>query len=164
MAHNHRKKAVADRQVQYTLARRVVLHFFVFVCAGAIFGIINQFMMDPFGGVAKNLNQFLRSSAPFLVALLCMLPMFVRDTLRLSNRVAGPVYNLRTTVKAIANGETNVRPLTFRKGDFWPELASDFNVMTERLRKEGAAQQLAATVAAEQADVSSSTDTSPVDC
>ena len=134
---NLRKKSVVDTRVQWTLASRVLLHFFVFVCAGAIFGIINQFLADPFGGVEKNLAAFARQSAPAFLALMCLLPIFVRDTLTLTNRVAGPIHNLRNTMKRIGDGEDNVPPLRFRDGDFWSELPELFNTMRDRLEESG---------------------------
>lgn len=132
----NRKKAVVDKSVQYTLAGRVILHFFVFICAGTVFGLINQFLMNPFGGVEENLTTFLRHSSPFLVALVCLIPIFVRDTLTLSNRIAGPIYNLRNTIRKISTGDTEVRPLKFRKNDFWDDLPEAFNAMTERLSRQ----------------------------
>lgn len=136
---NKRKRAVADKQVQYALARRVILHSFIFVCAGTFFGIINQFLMNPFGGVNENMTTFFRHSAPMLVALVCLMPIFVRDTITLSNKVAGPVHNLRNTIKSLAEGNQDVRPLKFRDGDFWTDIPDKFNAMTEQLRAAGRA-------------------------
>lgn len=129
----NRKKAVVDKSVQYSLAARVVLHFFVFLCAGTIFGVINQFLLNPFAGVKENLGTFISNSAPFLVALICLMPVFIRDTLKLSNRIAGPIHNLRSTIKRLSEGEQDVRPLKFRKNDFWDDLPDAFNAMTKRL-------------------------------
>ncbi len=133
---NNRKKAVVNAQVQWSLAFRVVLHFFIFVCAGAVLGLINQFLVNPFGGARENAITFFRNSAPVMLALICLLPIFIRDTLTLSNRIAGPIYNLRNTIRRIADGEQNVRPLQFRKNDFWSDLPEEFNRMTDRLRTE----------------------------
>ncbi|APZ91341.1 hypothetical protein [Fuerstiella marisgermanici] len=134
---NHRKKSVVNVRVQWTLALRVVLHFLVFVCAGAVFGLINQFLIDPFGGLAGNLSAFCRNSGPILVALLCLLPIFIRDTLTLSNRIAGPIYSLEKTIVQISDGDEDVRPLKFRKDDMWEELPEMFNNMVESLRSSG---------------------------
>ena len=131
-----RKRAVADTRVQWTLAMRVVMHFGVFVCAGAIFGLINQFLVAPFAGIRENFAIFWGQSGPMLLALACLMPVFVRDTLTLTNRMAGPIHNLRETVKKLAAGEEDVRPLKFRDGDFWPDLPEMFNTMTERLRSD----------------------------
>ncbi|MEO1983994.1 MAG: hypothetical protein ABGZ24_26060, partial [Fuerstiella sp.] len=62
-----RKKAVANPKVQWTLALRVLLHSFVFVCAGAFFGLINQFFKDPFGGLSANAKLFWQQSGPMLL-------------------------------------------------------------------------------------------------
>ena len=134
----NRKTAVVDKSVQYTLAGRVILHFFVFICAGTVFGLINQFLMNPFGGVHENVTTFLRQSAPLLLALVCLIPIFIRDTLTLSNRIAGPIYNLRNTIKKISNGDKDVRPLKFRKNDFWSDLPEAFNTMTSHLSRQQA--------------------------
>lgn len=127
----NRKNAVVNKHVQHMLAGRVVLHFFIFICAGAIFGIINQFLMNPFDSVQENLTVFARHSAPFLVALVCLIPIFVRDTLTLSNRIAGPIHNLRKTIQRHVDGESDIKPLRFRKKDFWPDLPDAFNTMIE---------------------------------
>lgn len=137
----NRKKAVINPRVQWTLASRVVVHFLVFVCAGAVFGLINQFLIDPFGGVRGNLAAFGRNNGPMLLALLCLLPVFIRDTLTLSNRIAGPIYNLNTTINRLADGEESVPPLQFRKGDMWGEMPQAFNTMVERLRADESADQ-----------------------
>ncbi len=131
---NQRKKSVADARVQWSLAFRVVMHFSVFVVAGAFFGIINQFLADPFIGVKDNLLAFWNNSGPMLLALICLMPIFVRDTMTMSNRVAGPIRNMRNTIVKLGNSETDVRPLRFRKGDFWDDLPELFNRMTETLR------------------------------
>ncbi|MEQ9411014.1 MAG: hypothetical protein RIK87_25105 [Fuerstiella sp.] len=131
-----RRKSVINPRVQWTLAARVVLHFLIFVCAGAVFGLINQFFADPFGGLADNLSAFWANSGPMLLALLCLMPIFIRDTLTLSNRIAGPIYNLSRTVQQLADGESDVRPLRFRKNDMWTDLPETFNQMVDRLRSE----------------------------
>lgn len=130
---NCRKIAVVDKKVQYSLAFRVVMHFFIFLCAGTILGLMNQFLMNPSGGAKENVSVFFRQNVPFLLAMLCLLPVFVRDTLTLSNRIAGPIYNLRTTISSILNDDPDVRPLKFRDGDYWTALPEEFNRMTDHL-------------------------------
>lgn len=130
-----RKKQVVNPRVQWTLALRVVLHFFVFICAGAIFGLINQFLLDPFGGLWNNLDAFARNSSPVLIALICLIPIFIRDTLTLTNRIAGPIYNMQNTMKRLTDGEDDVPQLRFRKQDMWEGLSDDFNSMVDTLRE-----------------------------
>lgn len=129
-----RTKSVVNAKVQWTLALRVVLHFFIFVCAGAVFGLINQVLADPFGGLKENLFVFWKHSGPIVLALVCLMPIFIRDTLTLSNRIAGPIHNLHGTCQRLADGEADVPPLKFRDNDMWDDLPELFNRMTERLR------------------------------
>ncbi len=110
------------------------MHFFLFVCGGAVFGLIFQFLSDPFASPLEHLRTFGRQSAPMLVVLLCLIPVFVRDTLTLSNRIVGPICRLRDTVKRMGNGE-DVPPLKFRKNDLWEDLPELFNSMVTRLKE-----------------------------
>jgi hypothetical protein len=59
----------------------------------------------------------------------------VVDTIKLSHRFAGPVVNLRRSMREIAEGGTP-RKLQFRRTDFWHELADDYNALLARLAPE----------------------------
>ena len=125
----NRQQAVVDKPVQHMLAGRVVLHFFIFICAGIAFGIVNQFLLDPFAGVAENITVYFRHSAPFLLAFVCLIPIFIRDMLTLSNRIAGPIHHLRRTIQSHVDGDRDIQPLRFRKKDFWSDLPAAFNTL-----------------------------------
>lgn len=125
---------------------RVVLHFCVFIVAGALFGLITQFLSDPFQGLSGHMRSYWSNNGPYMVALLCLMPVFVRDTLRLSNRMAGPICRLKDTVSRLAEGE-DVPPLKFRKGDMWDDLPDKFNAMVKELKRSSYEQQAAASQA-----------------
>jgi hypothetical protein len=63
--------------------------------------------------------------------MLLLLPLFLRDTLKLSNRFAGPMYRLRMALKSMVS-EGTLKPIKFRDGDFWQEAAEDFNVVASK--------------------------------
>ena len=130
-----RRKSVVDARVQWTLAGRVIMHFCLFICAGMFFGLIFQYLSNPLGTLTEHMATFWKQSAPLLAAMLCMLPVFVRDTLTLSNRIVGPICRLRDTVRRLGNGE-DVPPLKFRKKDMWDDLPGLFNHMLSELRSE----------------------------
>lgn len=130
---NKRHKAVVEARAQWLLAGRVIMHFCLFICAGMFFGLIFQYLTYPLGTLPEHMATFWRQSAPLLVAMLCMLPVFVRDTLTLSNRIVGPICRLRDTVRRIGNGE-DVSPLKFRKKDMWDDLPDLFNHMVSELK------------------------------
>ena len=61
-----------------------------------------------------------------LLIAFALLPVFVYDVIKMSNRFAGPISRLRVTLTDIADGK-DVKPLNFREGDFWNEISVKFN-------------------------------------
>jgi hypothetical protein len=53
------------------------------------------------------------------------------DILLTTSRFAGPIYRLRSSMRALAAGE-QVAPLRFPKDDFWETVAQEFNAVAER--------------------------------
>ena len=64
-----------------------------------------------------------------------LLPVFVMDTIKLSHRFAGPIFSLRREMREVADGKPPQK-LQFRQGDFWHDLADDYNAMIARLAPE----------------------------
>lgn len=54
--------------------------------------------------------------------------------LKMSHRVAGPLYRLNQHMRGVANGELG-KHVKFRKGDFFPELAEAYNMQYDFLSK-----------------------------
>jgi len=70
--------------------------------------------------------------------LICIFPAFLLDTIRFSNRFVGPVGRLRRYLRQLGN-DHNTERLSFRGGDFWSEMAEEFNtvaVLVEDQQKE----------------------------
>lgn len=127
-----RRRQVVDARVQWALAARIVLHFFVFLCGSLFLGMILQYLSDPLSSMQVHLQNYWVENAPMLVAMVCLVPLFIRDMLKLSNRVAGPICRLRHSIERIGNGEA-MPPLAFRRRDMWQELPELFNAMIVRL-------------------------------
>lgn len=126
-----RQATWVDRDVQGALVRRLFLHWGLFVLNVFLMGAFVQIVGNPSLALADNCQQIFRNQMPFLFIMLLMLPMFVFDTISLSNRFVGPVYKLRSAMQALKRGEA-VQPIFFRKGDFWTGLAEDFNAVLAR--------------------------------
>jgi len=77
------------------------------------------------------------------LSLMLLLPMFIYNSFQLSHRFVGPVTQLRQVLRDLAEGKP-VSPLTFRKGDYWQEMAEELNRAVEVLRKERLAEESAA--------------------
>ena len=67
-------------------------------------------------------------------------PLMIYDMLRITNRVAGPIFAMRRQMMALNQGNEG-RQLKFRNEDYWDSLASEFNAIRDeliRLRSENA--------------------------
>jgi hypothetical protein len=129
-----RTRLFIDPQVQGRLLCRVVLYWcMAVVVMGTLAGV--QVAIEgrhaPFEVVA---NRTLLAFGPALIAAVIMLPLILFDALRFSNKFAGPMHRLRREVKRLADGDS-YSPIDFRKGDFWYDLAQEFNRLADRLER-----------------------------
>ena len=127
-----RKKNFIDSKVQGALARRIVFHWLLFIIVASVVAFIVQVLSDPFRGLSSHFQELWWSQGPFLLVMFFLLPVFVMDSIKLSNRFAGPIFSLRRAIRSIAQGDAP-RKLTFRKYDFWKDLADDYNSMLLKL-------------------------------
>ncbi|MCA9134031.1 MAG: hypothetical protein KDA45_12780 [Planctomycetales bacterium] len=130
---NQRGKVYVDRAVQGALAKRIVAHW------GVFFGLsllslftVEYFLGDATLTVGEHLTQLWSKYAFLVILMLAILPTFVYDTLKLSNRFAGPLVRLRASIHGLAHGDEVVE-LKFRENDFWRELSEDFNLVAHRV-------------------------------
>jgi len=61
---------------------------------------------------------------PFILISLALVPVFIWDSLKLSNRFAGPIVRVRRALAQIADGQSP-KAIEFRHGDFWKALVVD---------------------------------------
>lgn len=126
---SNRSKLLVDPTVQWAIARRIICHWVLLVLCLVCIGVMLRLLVSagrlPF---AEAMVAALKAQAPIIGGMVFLLPVFLRDTLKLSNRFAGPMYRLRTALASVANGE-ETRPIKFRTGDFWQEVAGDFNTV-----------------------------------
>ncbi len=121
-----------DFEVQYSLIRKLLIHWSLFLLAN---GLALLFWIRLFEAPESDWSttgaQFIGSYLPLLIVSLALLPVFLLDTMRLSNRFSGPILRFRQAMSAWAKGN-QVEPVSFRSGDFWQSLATDFNTVVER--------------------------------
>lgn len=129
-----RSRILVDPQVQWSIAARILGHWVLFlVCLVSISAMVRIMVAagdQPFGEAWRSAAM---AQVPILGVMLVLLPVFLRDTLKLSNRFAGPMYRLRTALQALSAKES-IGPIKFRTGDFWLEAATDFNTVLEELQ------------------------------
>lgn len=133
MKKNHRRKAAyVDPEVQGALARRISIHWLLYTALAATLVVGLKWMANPFIPLTDHVVAAWWTYGPIMLVLLCLAPVFVFDAVRLSNRFTGPVLRLRNATKQLANGH-QPRKIKLRHGDFWSELADDFNQVVDRL-------------------------------
>ena len=136
MKMKRRKKDFIDPEVQGAIARRLVLHWFVFLVVACCLSVAVKWMLNPFeyASAYELLVAGWYAYSPVLLVLVCLAPVFIFDAVRLSNRFSGPVYRLRMATRQLAEGEVPEN-IEFRGADFWKDLAADFNRIAYRIRK-----------------------------
>jgi hypothetical protein len=132
MSRPQRRKVYIDSGVQGALARRIILHWVVFLGVASLVAFVLQVLSNPFRPLVDHLRDMWWNQGPFLVVMLFLLPVFVVDTVKISHRFAGPIFSLRRAIREITQGKP-VRKLKFRDNDFWHELSEDFNAMLVHL-------------------------------
>lgn len=136
-----RSRFLIDPSVQWSITGRVLIHWGLFLtCLVALGTFVRVLVVIGEQPLSEALQTAAVSQVPVLAVMFVLLPLFLRDTLKLSNRFAGPMFRLRTSLKKLA-GEQSTAPISFRKGDFWQEAADDFNhvcKMVETLQTENA--------------------------
>jgi hypothetical protein len=127
-----RTRLFIDPPVQGRLLCRVVIYWLTGVAViGALAGL--QVWLESSGAPMNVvLNRALLAFGPALIAALILLPLVLFDALRFSNKFAGPIFRLRNAVRRLADG-TSYEPIHFRKGDYWFDLAEEFNRLADRL-------------------------------
>ena len=134
-----RKKKFIDKPVQGQLVLRVLSYWFLclwgmFCLLAGIPIVLSWFVNSPGAPTAGQLMLHTwRMFWPVLFASALVLPLLVVDVLRVSHRFAGPMYRLRNALRDLADGK-QIPPVKFREGDFWCEMADEFNRVLARVQ------------------------------
>ena len=143
-----RTKILVDPKVQWSIAGRLLLHWgLLLICLVSIGALVRLMAASTAETFSDALWAALKSQAAVAGVMFVLLPVFIRDTMKLSNRFAGPMFRLRTVLADMASGQAG-RTIKFRAGDFWHQAADDFNVVvTEYSRLKEANAELEAELA-----------------
>lgn len=127
-----RSTTVVDRAVQYGVVKKIAFHWVIFfVCNSVALLLWLRLFEHPDLTWQHSFEDCVRRFMPFFLISLALIPAFVLDTLKLTNRFAGPIMRLRTEITNAAEGRP-VTKLSFRTNDFWRDVADSFNRMAQR--------------------------------
>jgi hypothetical protein len=127
-----------DSAVQGALLRRIFFHWCGFFSVVAILAVSMQTLLgDPAQAFYARLWYEIKGFGLIGIIMLALLPAFMLDTIRFSNRFVGPVGRLRRSLRELRDGD--VKLIQFRGNDFWCEMGDEFNAiarLVESQRKE----------------------------
>ncbi|WP_146515429.1 hypothetical protein [Rubripirellula amarantea] len=124
-----RRRALVDPEVQGDVLRKIAIHWVVFfVCNACALMIWIRLFEQPDVNWGQTFGDTAKRFLPFFIITLALIPAFVWDTLKLTNRFAGPILRLRSTLSDASRG-LKVAPLHFRTNDYWQEIAENFNTV-----------------------------------
>ncbi|MEO1496717.1 MAG: hypothetical protein AAFV43_06160 [Planctomycetota bacterium] len=129
---HRRKKQFIDSEVQGALARRLAVHWLVYAFVAGLLLVGLRWLVNPATPLIDHLSAAWETYGPVFIILLSLAPLFVYDAVKLSNKFTGPVMRLRRGLRELASGES-AEPMQLRDGDFWQDLASDFNAVNDRV-------------------------------
>lgn len=129
-----RRQLFVDKDVQGVLLARVVLYWAFCLITLVLLLLCWRILVGPSRDLHVHLDYLWVHYRPILIAAVVLLPVLLVDTLRLSNRFAGPMVRLKRALKQLADGEPDIPPMYFRKDDYWHEFAHEFNRIVQRMQ------------------------------
>jgi hypothetical protein len=132
---SQRRRLFIDYPVQGTLLIRAVFFWMVTVVSQALmvlfFAMMQSDSVADFNLRGQQLWWHLELT---ILASALILPAILIDFVRLSHRWVGPIFRLRSSLQALNRGDAH-KPIAFRDGDFWQELAVEFNQAADELTR-----------------------------
>jgi hypothetical protein len=128
-----RNRVLVDPAVQWALGRRLVVHWGLFFLLLITIGMALRwvFSLAVFGVTGAALDA-VRQQVPQIVLMFLLLPIFIRDSMKLSHRFVGPMYRVRNVLATLGSGGS-VAPVKLRNDDFWQETAMHLNEVRQRI-------------------------------
>ena len=130
-----RKRLFVDNRVQGSLIRQLIIHwslacFLIFLYLFTLEAFSSGFSL----GFQETIGVLWREYGLLVLVLFVISPVFIYDSMKLSNRFVGPMISFRAALKKISNGEDH-EAINFRQNDFWKELANDLNKVSAELKE-----------------------------
>ena len=130
-----RRRIYVDADVQYALLRHLVLSWIVVigVIAAVLLGV-ESYRADFALGFIGSFQALWNHNAPLVITICVLSPFILYDSVKLSHRFVGPMVSFRRAMTQLQEGKP-VRPIHFRRDDFWHDLAESFNGLLARVNQ-----------------------------
>ena len=133
-----RRNNFVDSSVQGALLRRIFTHWIVFFFVTALSIVALQTLLgDPTKPLVERLQVETGEFVLIGIVMLALLPAFMLDTVRFSNRFVGPILRVRRHLRELGS-EQKTEHCSFRDNDFWIDMANEFNKVVELVEQQKA--------------------------
>ena len=131
---SRRNRLFIEPEIQGAIIRRVVLYWTCCLLFINLPLLIAQVLSNPDLYFFQQIGVVAERHWPTYLCLLGILPFVVLDAVRVSNRFVGPIVRIQKELSQLADGDTTRNEISFRDGDYWTQLGSEFNRVAERIR------------------------------
>ena len=127
MKQHPRKQLLVNDSVQLPIVLRVITYWascMVFITCPLT---LARVYAEPDVFILSQLLHVVTSYWPLYATMTTLLPFAIYDSLKLSNRFAGPIYRMKTTLQRFNEGEA-YQQIQLRATDFHKDLATELNI------------------------------------
>ncbi len=131
MAKHLRLKKLINWTVQGPIVTRLMVHFLAYNAATlflllVVYGVKSSLAVIADSPASTEPITFWQQASPVLICMLVMMPFMVWDLMKLTNRIAGPLYRFESLLKEF--GTTGkLKPAILREGDLLTDYQNQFN-------------------------------------
>lgn len=125
---NTRRRLYVDQAVQGGIALRLTIYWLCSFIMAFVMLVIVQCALDPHTPFFTQLGRAKSAVFPVVASFFLLLPIVLRDIIRLTNRFAGPIVRLKQAMRDLREGKHH-GALLFRTDDYWQDLAEEFNLL-----------------------------------
>lgn len=131
MAKRFRLKKMINWTIQGPIVGRLLVHFIAYNAATlfllmTIYGYRGCLAAISEKPAAMGPMTFWQQAAPVIICMLVMMPFMIWDLMKLTNRIAGPLFRFETLMKEFTRSGT-IKPATIRDGDLLTGYQVHFN-------------------------------------
>jgi hypothetical protein len=127
-----RKRLWINPAFQGRLLLHIGSYFLLYLVIIGILGFLlflqEALVTNQFKGGSGLYATYLAQLRPLFLATAILMPYFIYDMIKFSNRVAGPLYRCQKMIREMAEGKP-VQEFKPRKLDLMPEFYADFNAL-----------------------------------
>lgn len=127
-----REQLLVEQDVQLSLIMRAVLYGSACMIYFTVIQFFTNASSHPETASWETVLSLTDEAIYWVPGFFMLGPLMVYDMLRITNRVAGPIFAMRREMIALNQGDDG-RQLKFRNEDYWDSLASEFNTVREEI-------------------------------